>query len=98
MLPDKRTQLNQYGHEESIQFQSRLSVDKVDALARVAAFGLGLTTLPDYMVNDLIRRQEQIEVLPQWQVNPIPHYAVWPGNISENSNTKQRVRFLSEAS
>jgi hypothetical protein len=35
-----------------------------------------------------------VEVLQEWQVEPIPLYAVWHANASGNSNIRRLLNYL----
>jgi DNA-binding transcriptional LysR family regulator len=67
-------------------------------MSQICQQGVGLATLAAYQANDLIAEGKLIHVLPQWQVEPIPLYAVWASNVAQNSLTKRLLACLDESS
>ena len=52
------------------------------------------STIYGGMVSNAITNGELIEILPKWQVEPIPIHAVWHGNATHNSNIRRLLEFL----
>ena len=71
-----------------MEFESRVFVDAVEASTQFAILGIGLATPPSFLVEEELRTGTLIDPLPEWQVEPIPIYAVWPQNASMNNNLK----------
>lgn len=93
MLPGKRTLVKGEEHV-SLHFSSSISVNNVDAMAQLSLQGLGLSTPPVSFVEHMIESGDLVEVLPNWTVESIPIYAVWPGNVSSASNAKLLLNHL----
>ena len=93
MLPSHRS-LMQGKERVQVDFISRISVNSVDAMAQLSLQGLGLSTPPVSFVEGMLESNDLIEVLPEWQVEPIPIYAVWPSNVSAASNTRLLLNHL----
>lgn len=55
-----------------------VQVSDTEALAAAALLGLGLTQLPDYVVQDDLKRGRLVPVLPELQPAPMPISAVVP--------------------
>lgn len=91
MLPTHRMMVGPDGQKVQVETKGNISVDSAEAAAQLAIYGLGLATPPDFLVADGIKEGCLIEVLPQWSLLPVPLYAIWPGNVTDNSNTR---RFL----
>ncbi len=96
MLPSHRT-LTKGQERIQVDFTSRISVNSVDAMAQLSLQGLGLSTPPALFVDDLLESGRLVEVLPEWQVESIPIYAVWPNNASSASNTRLLLKHLSDS-
>lgn len=94
MLPNHRTLVNSEGEKCEISFESNISVNSVEAMTQLCINGLGIATPPDYLIEREIKNNLLIELLPNWQVEPIPLYAVWPNNVSQNSNVKRLLAFI----
>jgi len=94
MLPSHRTLINSAGERCEISFASNISVNSVEAMAQLCIHGVGIATPPDFLVENEINSNVLIELLPDWQVEPIPLYAVWPNNAFQNNNAKRLLAFL----
>ncbi|WP_037431462.1 LysR family transcriptional regulator [Sinorhizobium fredii] len=69
------------GNEE-IEIDSRYAVAANEATTYVAAAraGMGVIQAPFFMVRDDLRAGTMVPVLPDWQVDPMPVYLVYPPN------------------
>ena len=94
MLPSSRSLINKDKQSEQITFSSHLTVDNVEAMTQFCILGLGLATPPDFLVEEPLISGTLVEVLQEWQVAPIPLYAVWHANASDNSNIRRLLNFL----
>ena len=45
-------------------------------------------------VSESIEIGELIHIMPDWKVEPIPLYALWPKNLTPKSKTKKLIDFL----
>jgi len=95
MIPNMRS-LTHQGETVNIHFQHQVTVNNVEALTELTLHGLGLSTPPNYLVEKAINSGLLVEVLPQWQVQPIPLYAVWPANVGENLLMTLLLSFITE--
>lgn len=77
---------------------SQVSVNSVDAMVELCTHDLGLATPPDYLVEKLLKKGSLVEVLPDWQVQPIPVHAVWPGNPVKSRNAHNFIKLISDMS
>lgn len=68
--------------DERIEVHGRyvLAVDDGNAYLAAGLAGLGVLWLPRYMADAHAARGELIELLPDWQLAPIPLYVVYPPN------------------
>jgi len=94
MLPNRRTLVNATGEKCEIIFNSNISVNNVEAMTQLCINGAGIATPPDYLIEQEIKNSTLVELLPNWQVEPIPLYAVWPSNVFQNSSSKRLLEFL----
>jgi len=95
MIPNMRT-LTHQGETVDIHFQHQITVNNVEALTELTIHGVGLSTPPNYLVETALNSGQLVEVLPQWQVQPIPLYAVWPANVGENLLMTLLLSFITE--
>lgn len=94
MLPNHRTLVNSAGEKCDIDFESNISVNSVEAMTQLCINGAGIATPPDYLIEKEIDNNTLVELLPNWQVESIPLYAVWPSNVFQNSSIKRLLEFL----
>ena len=94
MLPAART-LVKPGHEpQLVQFDSNVSVNSVEAMHQMTVFGLGVSTPSDFLVEAGLNDGSLVELLPDWQVPPVPLHAIWPANVAQGSNARRLLEFL----
>jgi len=91
MLPLSRGFKNRTGKSVVVNYQAKLMCDSVDAAYQLAIAGAGLSSPPDFLVEKDIRDGRLIEVLPEWQMEPLSVYAIWPQNLLKN-NLASRFR------
>ena len=77
-----------------ITFSHQLTVNSVEAIHQYCCHGVGLAVLAESQVNKQLESGELINVLPDWQVDPLPLFALWPKNVTENSITKLLLNHL----
>lgn len=94
MLPKYRTLISTDNRRVDVNYRSHITVDSIEAATQFCRYGLGLSSPPDYLVHDEIQSGRLVEVLPNWDVEPMPLYAVWPINVSESSNTRRLLNYL----
>ena len=94
MLPYHRSMTNPEGKQAKISFQPSIFVDNVDAMTELAIQGVGLATAPDYLIEGALLSGEVIALLPNWRIDPIGVFAVWPIHTRKNSLSYLLIDFL----
>ncbi|NWB90348.1 LysR family transcriptional regulator [Pseudomonas agarici] len=86
MRPNTRL-FRHVGSEEvaQIKYTPHLRVDSVEASYRFAQLKVGLAAPPNFLSCEGIQRNEVVVVLPEWILDPLKVYAVWPPNITTSS-------------
>lgn len=56
-----------------------LESEGVTAIREAACAGLGLTLLPDWLMDDALRGGSLVRVLPRWRAKPLPVHVVYAG-------------------
>jgi LysR family transcriptional regulator, regulator for bpeEF and oprC len=81
---------------ETIQVNTRYIVSVNDARSYLAAAlsGLGVAPLAHFMAADALRQGQLIEVLPEWRIDPIPLYIVYPPNRHLSNKVRLFVDWL----
>jgi DNA-binding transcriptional LysR family regulator len=94
MLPARRM-VRKKGEKYEINYSGHVHVDNVEAMTRFCLSGLGVATPPDFLVDTAIQDQRLVELIPDWQVDPLPLVAVWAGNVATNRHTRRILSYLS---
>ena len=58
---------------------------------------VGLVAPPVYLSKEDIQREEMQEVLPDWSLEPLKVYAIWPANISTSSAAYKLINYIYNA-
>lgn len=73
------------GEEIEIKYTPHIHVDNVEMSYQLAKLKAGLAAPPTFLSDQGISNEEIIAVLPEWTLEPLRVYAVWPSNISTSS-------------
>ena len=87
---------SEHGEKVTIGYHSNLSVNSADALVHFAKKGLGLTYIPEQLVDEAIQSGELVHVLPTWKIKSLGYYAVWPNKSRRENLTLLLVRYLAD--
>lgn len=77
-----------------LKLNRRVTVNDGYAMTEFAVEGLGLLTSPLYLVEGYLRDGHLVEVIPDWQVEPIDVYAIWPPNAPKAGLTGRFAEYL----
>ncbi len=94
MRPDRRTFTHTGGEQVTIRYRPRINVDNVNAAYALTKNGVGLSAPPTYIARDGIARGLVTEVLPEWSLEPLDVFAVWPANLPRDSAAHRLVDHL----
>ncbi len=89
MLPLSRRFIKNSGKSVAVNYQANLICDSVDAAYQLAIAGAGLSSPPDFLVERDLKEGKLVEVLPEWQMEPLSVYAIWPQNLLKNNLASQ---------
>lgn len=84
------------GITEKVLGKASLRVDSVDALYTFTTQGLGATVMPNHLAQRGIENGLLEQLLPDWQLQPLGLYAVWPDKSRRESLALLFVRFLAD--
>ncbi len=96
MLPANRKFNRKNGEQRTIDYRYRISVDNVEGMCQVVKGGLGLATLPGFLADEEIKAGKLLELLPEWDVEPLEVFAVWPPNAPRESLTRRLLDYLAD--
>lgn len=94
MLPNHRVLVSSEGEKCEISFTGNISVNNVEAMTQLCIDGAGIATPPNFLIESEIKDNVLVELLPDWKVEPIPLFAVWPSSVFQNSSAKRLLAFL----
>lgn len=78
-----------------VRTQSQISVNDAHAMYRLSLAGAGLALLPKFLVEDDLASGAMVHVLPDWSVESVGVYAVWPPNAPKAGLTARFVEAVS---
>lgn len=91
----RRPKFRKAGHKTAtLKPASRISVNDANALYQFARAGAGLAFVPDFLADDDINTGAIEYVLPDWHVEDIGIYAVWPQNAPKHGLTRHLIDHL----
>jgi DNA-binding transcriptional LysR family regulator len=97
MLQNQRTLRQDNKPPVTITYTSNICVNSVEAMTTFCRHGVGLATSPDFMVKSDLSSGTLREVFPDWRVDPIPLYALWLPNATEDRTVRGLLDYLSES-
>jgi len=75
----------------------RLQMDSAEALSRSVVAGLGITTLPSYLVNDDVRSGKLVPLLAEFAVEAVPIRVIYPSKRHLSPKVRLFIDKLIEA-
>jgi DNA-binding transcriptional LysR family regulator len=94
MRPDQTKLTSRKGQVVTVTGKSTVTVNSAEALYEFAASGLGVTAIPEHLACRGFDRGELVQVLPDWRLQPLGLFAVWPKQSRRENLTTFFVRFL----
>ncbi len=86
--------LNKAGERARISVTPRITVDDAVALYRLVLAGVGIGSLPRFLAADDLSKGKVVTVMPDWRLEPLGIYAVWPPNTPRGGLTSRFVTYL----
>ena len=96
MMPPYRTLVDPKNKPFDVHFTPHIEVDSADAMYKLTCDGLGLSSPPTFMLEDDLKQNRLVEILPEWTVADMQIYAVWPNNVKRGSITQLLIKSLAE--
>ena len=95
IMPKYRELTSDSGEEYLLKYDSsNISVDSVEAMTELCCLGLGLTTPPDFLVQDSLERGVLMELLPNWNLKRVPVSALWHANSQADYKVRAFLDFI----
>lgn len=94
MRPDQTELTSPKGKVATVTGRSNVSVNSAEALYEFAARGLGVTAIPEHLACRGFDRGDLVQVLPEWGLQPLGLFAVWPNQSRRENLTTLFVRYL----
>ena len=92
-LKNNRTFI-QDGKKFLCTFTPQITVNSVEAIYQLCLQGSGLAVLANWQVRDDLKAGRLIQILPNWQVEPLSLHAVWPRNLHQGSIAKKLLNYI----
>lgn len=96
-ITQSRRLTHQTGAEEWVTQSGNITVDSIEAMTDLAVLGAGLASPPRHFVAHHLHTGALQQVLPDWQVDPMPVHAVWPNTKVRNPITQAFLASLPKA-
>jgi len=97
MRPNHKILINSTGEKVQVDYQPRITLDSMEAVCQLTLAGLGLSSPPTFMVAKHIAQGQLTEVLPNWRIESLGIYALWPDNDFQKSLSHRLVEHLVNA-
>ncbi|MGF0539911.1 LysR substrate-binding domain-containing protein [Agrobacterium sp. ES01] len=82
------------GEKLEIDPRHVVAVNDARSYLTAALAGLGVALVPSFMAAEFIKKGELVQVLPDWQSDPIPLYIVYPPNRHLSNKVRVFVDWL----
>jgi DNA-binding transcriptional LysR family regulator len=66
------------GRQQTVKTPKCIHVDNIDAIRRMATYGLGIALIPETKCREEIRNETLIHILPKLGSKPLPVQIVYP--------------------
>ena len=90
----KNLRLRREDEEVIFQERSRLITDNLPYLLKCTLQGLGISVLPKYLIQDHLKNSQLVVILPDWHVENIDIWLVYPSNKNNSLTLKEYVNFI----
>lgn len=81
---------------KSVQINGQLSANEATALLQATLSGAGVAMLPTYLAQQAINTKALIEVLPDWKIDDMNIYALYPSRKFLAPAVRSLIDFLSQ--
>lgn len=92
-LPNERV-FSRLHERKTIFFRSQITVNSVEAIYQFCLNDSGLAVLAQSQVENDIQQGRLVHLLPEWQILPLPLFAIWPKNVTSKSVVKRLISFI----
>ncbi|WP_120497088.1 LysR family transcriptional regulator [Kiloniella sp. EL199] len=94
MRPNDKLLTNQSGKSICLTYEPQIVLDSIHAVVQMARAGAGIITPPDFLVAEDIKQGRMIELFPEWTVESLPVYTIWPPNAPREGLTRRLIDYL----
>ncbi|KLN59593.1 transcriptional regulator [Kiloniella spongiae] len=94
MRPNNKLLTNESGKSVRLTYEPQIVLDSIHAVIQLARAGAGVITPPDFLVADDIEQGRMLELFPEWTVESLPVYVIWPPNAPREGLTHRFIDYL----
>lgn len=87
---------DKHGVERKVAVSGNLRGNTGDILVDAAIKGLGILLQPSFLVYEALRDKRLVRILPEWEVDPLFVYAVYPDRKFLPSKVRSFIDFITE--
>ncbi len=84
------------GENFTVNSKPRLLVDDFAILKQSLIDGLGIAVLPEYMIREEVSTGKLVNILPNWGMDNVDVYALYPRNRAKIPKVKAFLNFIAE--
>ncbi|HHU0417122.1 LysR family transcriptional regulator [Klebsiella variicola] len=96
-----RENIREFRHKNGelavIKYAPMVCVDNIEAAYVLAKQNIGLAVPPRFLCENDVKLGEMHEVLPDWSLEPLKVYTIWPANISTSSAAYKLINYIYNA-
>ncbi len=96
-MEERRSMTNAAGKKVAITQAGNVVLNNIEAMVDMAVLGVGLASPPTHCIQSHLKSGRLVEVLPDWTIEPLPVYAIWPSTKVKNPVTQAFLTTLPAA-
>ena len=86
--------LNKGGKVQEIRLRGRVAVGDPLIHQRLCLDGAGIAILPNWLIQDQVRKKQLLRVLPEWVPNPVELFVLYPTRLSMTPKLNVFLEFI----
>ncbi|MCG8493136.1 MAG: LysR family transcriptional regulator [Sneathiellales bacterium] len=90
----KRRMTSPTGNTVEVEQGGNVVLNSIEGMVGFVLSGVGMASPPLHCVSDYLQSGRLVEILPDWLIEPLPVYAVWPTTKVKNPVTQAFLKDL----
>lgn len=89
-----QTKIKYRGEHVALQLNGKIRTDNTSMTAELVRAGLGIGYVPTWLINDDLAAGRLVRLLPEYEIEPVPLYAVYANRRYMNATARSFIDFL----